>query len=696
MEPEISSYSTHSTTSMAHSLDKSCEESTSDNKRDLKLDNLLNHSASSTPHPTLAEVQNQENEPSATSSIRQLVEISANPLSHQALTDRPSSDSIASSFPETESKSAAISAESNLSLEPGASENGSSQPNGVDGKKKRGRPRLHPEVPKVKKSARGRPRSETSKRAIKEAAKVATHTESTENEQDQTLVSDSNMSGINGQAPEDVNVGAVSTEPALEAGTAKPVEDSGFDTSNTSPADESNENNNSTPTSKRKASVSSGSAPSDPKPKSKKIKKEKSNDNKKQHNNSSTSSPSVHIDSSVHASEAEPDNYIAPPSKKKKTADSSKKSKKAVNGTNDSSHHNQDFHGDDINSSCICRKGDTGKWMIACDNCDEWLHGSCVNLTESKAQLLIKYVCPKCTESTQLTSIFKRKCRLPGCDLPIEYEKHVKGDINPKPISKYCSPDHGVQFFRDLVKKATTQKEFDQNVLTPAQLAAFVNSCKSVKQFHKLGARFPAANLLPSEQEIEAAFSETDKKLVNELQQKIDGIQEKLKYNELKMQFITQCKERAKLISEELIKQGLLNGEIEEEPKRPKKKKKQPKSKRDICGYNFKLTLGDEEWIDFIDSELGQTMLTQDLRQLEEQDRTFTCLNDKRKCPRHSGWQSLSSQFCANLERFYTIEQEKIKSQMSELYYKQQVQLMTQSGSNVNDNSGNNNETIIC
>jgi COMPASS component SPP1 len=697
MDSEGSSYSTHSKSSIAHLLDDSCEQSTGDIKRELKLDNFLHHSASLPPPSAQTQVQNQENGSNGISSTIQLAEFSANPVFlRQALTDLPSSDSVPTSFPETESKSASTSVESSLLSELHASENGSSRSNSLDGKKRRGRPRLHPEVLKVKKSARGRPRSETSKRAMKEAAKVAINTGNTENEQDQSSVSDSNISGINVQASEDLNMRTASIDPVLEAGTAKSIEDSGFHILNTSPAHEFNENGNSTPTSKRKASLSSGSTPSDPKPKSKKIKKEKSNDNKKQTCNASTSSPSVLIDSSVHASEAELDAYIAPSSKKKKAADSSKKSKKASNGTNDSSQHIQDLNDDDNNSSCICRKGDTGKWMIACDNCDEWLHGSCVNLTESKAQLLIKYICPRCAESTQLTSVFKRKCRLPDCDLPIQYEEHAKGDTNPKPISKYCSPDHGVQFFRSLVNKGSTQKAFDLNVLTPAQLAAFVNSCKSVKQFHKLGARFPAAKLLPSEKDIEAAFSETDKQLVNQLQQKIDGIQEKLKYNELKMQFISQCKERAKLISEELIKQGLLNGEIDEEPKRSKKKKKQPKSKRDICGYNSQLTLGDEEWIEFIDSELGQTMLTQDLRQLEEQDSTFTCLNDKRKCSRHSGWQSLSSQFCANLERFYTIEQEKIKLQMSELYYKQQVQLMTRSGNNVNYNSGNNNQTIIC
>lgn len=687
MESEESLHSDNSKIPISHLPYDSIEQSTVDSKREFKLNNILNHTSSPSPSSSTKGLeQNQENS-------SKVLAFEATQTSH-ALAQQ--STLISPSSSKTEPLSVITSVENDLSVEP---EQESNIHVCIDGKKKRGRPRLHPETSKVKKSTRGRPRSETSKRALKEAAKVAAQNSAGNTENEQTLGTDSNTSMNNtpaSQLPKDEAI--IGEKSDSELMTVKPIEELTLN-GNASQGHETDGNSTSTQTSstKRKASESSTPVISEPKSKSKKIKKEKSND-KKQVNNASTASPSNPTDSSVHVSETE-DNFsshIAPPLKKKKTTDSSKKTKKTPNGTNDSYQHSQDHHKDEYNSYCICRKGETGEWMIACDHCDEWFHGSCVNLTESMAQLLIKYVCSRCTESTQLISIFKRKCRLPGCDLPIEYEEHIKGDTNPTPISKYCSTDHGVQFFKNLINKAPTQKVFHPNVLTPSQLASFINCCKSVKQFHRLGAKFPTAKLLPTEEEIEASFSESDKNFVSQLQQKIDELQEKLKYNELKTQFIGQCKERAKLISEELIKQGLLNGDIDEEPKRTKKKKKQPKLKRDICGYNSKLTLGDDEWIEFINSEIGQTMLTQDLRQLEEQDRTFVCLHDRRKCPRHSGWQSLTSEFGANLERFYTVEQDKIKSQISEIYYKQQVQLMTLSGNNFNEKNGNDNQAITC
>ncbi|KAI9015137.1 transcription factor S-II, central domain-containing protein [Gaertneriomyces semiglobifer] len=47
---------------------------------------------------------------------------------------------------------------------------------------------------------------------------------------------------------------------------------------------------------------------------------------------------------------------------------------------------------------CVCRQPDTGKWMIQCDNCSEWYHGSCVGLTKKAGQKLSQYHCPACAE----------------------------------------------------------------------------------------------------------------------------------------------------------------------------------------------------------------------------------------------------------------------------------------------------------
>ncbi|XP_022257614.1 PHD finger protein 3-like, partial [Limulus polyphemus] len=51
---------------------------------------------------------------------------------------------------------------------------------------------------------------------------------------------------------------------------------------------------------------------------------------------------------------------------------------------------------------CICRKPHNGRFMIGCDGCEEWFHGSCVGITRQKGQLMekeeIEWLCPKCKE----------------------------------------------------------------------------------------------------------------------------------------------------------------------------------------------------------------------------------------------------------------------------------------------------------
>ena len=57
---------------------------------------------------------------------------------------------------------------------------------------------------------------------------------------------------------------------------------------------------------------------------------------------------------------------------------------------------------------CICRKPDNHTWMIGCDDCDDWFHGKCVNINQSDAELIDKYVC----KFTIFARLWKREHRL--------------------------------------------------------------------------------------------------------------------------------------------------------------------------------------------------------------------------------------------------------------------------------------------
>lgn len=59
---------------------------------------------------------------------------------------------------------------------------------------------------------------------------------------------------------------------------------------------------------------------------------------------------------------------------------------------------------------CICRRPYEG-FMIGCDSCDEWFHGPCIGVTESKAGRVDKYVCPRCS----ISRVFKASaCTIVG------------------------------------------------------------------------------------------------------------------------------------------------------------------------------------------------------------------------------------------------------------------------------------------
>jgi hypothetical protein len=59
---------------------------------------------------------------------------------------------------------------------------------------------------------------------------------------------------------------------------------------------------------------------------------------------------------------------------------------------------------------CICKSYDSSRFMIACDECDEWYHGDCVGVTQSLSNKIKVFYCHLCREKNSGLSIkFKKK-----------------------------------------------------------------------------------------------------------------------------------------------------------------------------------------------------------------------------------------------------------------------------------------------
>uniref|UniRef100_A0A672YZE9 CXXC-type zinc finger protein 1 n=1 Tax=Sphaeramia orbicularis TaxID=375764 RepID=A0A672YZE9_9TELE len=83
---------------------------------------------------------------------------------------------------------------------------------------------------------------------------------------------------------------------------------------------------------------------------------------------------------------------------------------------------------------CICRKPDINCFMIGCDNCNEWFHGHCINITEKMAKAIREWYCMRCRDKNPLLEIKYRSKK--------SRDKDVESDKNEKQYSTPSTPDY--------------------------------------------------------------------------------------------------------------------------------------------------------------------------------------------------------------------------------------------------------------
>ncbi|PFH58504.1 hypothetical protein XA68_13589 [Ophiocordyceps unilateralis] len=140
---------------------------------------------------------------------------------------------------------------------------------------------------------------------------------------------------------------------------------------------------------------------------------------------------------------------------------------------------------------CICRGPDDHRWMICCENCEDWFHGECINITKETGESLIeKFICPNCTKGNRVT-LYKKMCRLEGCRKPAR--------LKESPPSDFCSNDHAQAWWERMVARLPKGAQNLGDQLSQEQLMAILEAdlgCVGENGMWKI-ARTPFSGELP-------------------------------------------------------------------------------------------------------------------------------------------------------------------------------------------------------
>ena len=299
---------------------------------------------------------------------------------------------------------------------------------------------------------------------------------------------------------------------------------------------------------------------------------------------------------------------------------------------------------------CLCRRPDTGTFMIGCDGkCDDWFHGKCVNIAERDKNLIDKYICPACTTAGVGQTTWKRMCRRDGCRQPAKTSKSKTGGH----ISKYCSDDCGVLYFNEMLassrgedgasRRAARNKgnldfsdKQDNDIgarggaLAAGEVKALLNVSQTAEEFRKLGDGVLSPPATPDGNDDKTEPEYTDSEL-HELQ-KIDEEKEELRQRHAlfkdKMKFVNLAKQAASRVAAE--------------------KELKPK---EYCGYDPRLEWPEDRFLAWRNSTAGQQAFESDTLATEKDGTADDSVDDdepvpdicnRKKCARHLDWAKLA------------------------------------------------------
>lgn len=284
---------------------------------------------------------------------------------------------------------------------------------------------------------------------------------------------------------------------------------------------------------------------------------------------------------------------------------------------------------------CVCRKEDNGDLMVACDGCDEWFHFKCMKLDLKWQRLVKSYMCPFCDVlKGKGSSLWKRKCRMASCFLPIEDS------------SAFCGPKHAEKFWSSILNRFELNNcvDYDSNEqVYSGELNELFAKMESKTQLDSLGKELPSA---PAQVLDDDPIVSSYQSLIEQLKSQKSKLVEQKSILTSKQKYLGLLKDHISHVNSAL-NSALTSEELKalNDSRKKSKKAKANSSKFDICGYDTHLEADpwEEISVDFVEDQAKIKSDYESIKNSEmEIDQESTalkslCLNDRRKCI-HSNW----------------------------------------------------------
>uniref|UniRef100_A0A3Q3IZ36 CXXC-type zinc finger protein 1 n=1 Tax=Monopterus albus TaxID=43700 RepID=A0A3Q3IZ36_MONAL len=125
---------------------------------------------------------------------------------------------------------------------------------------------------------------------------------------------------------------------------------------------------------------------------------------------------------------------------------------------------------------CVCRKPDINCFMIGCDNCNEWFHGHCINITEKMAKAIREWYCMRCRDEDPSLEIKYRSKK--------SREKESEPDrSSDKQYSTPSTPDYRSERRRGSKVKRSVRMCGECEPCRRTEDCAQCDFCKDMKKF---------------------------------------------------------------------------------------------------------------------------------------------------------------------------------------------------------------------